>query len=70
MATITVEAYQCDSCGHIWLPTGKIPKQCSKCRSRAWNVGLSAKSLADSIPGVALASSLERAVVADEYSQV
>jgi hypothetical protein len=25
MATITVQAYQCERCGHIWLPRGPGP---------------------------------------------
>ena len=38
MASIQVEAWKCDLCGHIWIKQpGVIPKQCAKCRTRVWN---------------------------------
>ena len=38
MASITIEAWKCDLCGHIWIKqAGVIPKQCAKCRTRIWN---------------------------------
>jgi len=38
MACITIEAWKCDLCGHVWLKqAGVTPKQCAKCRTRIWN---------------------------------
>jgi rubredoxin len=40
MSIVRVEAYQCDRCGHMWLPRKgrKIPKFCPACHSPLWNV--------------------------------
>ncbi len=40
MAVTTVQAWECDLCGYVWLKVaGRDPKQCPsrKCRSRSWN---------------------------------
>jgi len=47
MGRASVNAYQCDRCGHIWLPKtwdGKpkslnklLPKVCPACKSPYWN---------------------------------
>jgi predicted Zn-ribbon and HTH transcriptional regulator len=39
MARIKTDAYQCERCGHIWLPrkTEKEPIVCPKCKSPYWN---------------------------------
>jgi predicted Zn-ribbon and HTH transcriptional regulator len=39
MAKVKVDAYQCERCGHIWLPRNKVdePKVCPKCKSPYWN---------------------------------
>ena len=40
---MTVKAWQCGSCGHIWLKSGVVPTHCAKCRSRRWNDGSKAE---------------------------
>ena len=37
---VTVTAWKCEACGHVWIAGETIPPQCvsSKCRSRKWNV--------------------------------
>jgi len=39
MATVWVECWKCDQCGHRWIKTENWPTQCasSKCRKRSWN---------------------------------
>jgi len=40
MGKTTIEAFQCDRCGHAWLPRLKIdeePTICPKCKSPYWN---------------------------------
>ncbi|MCH8833248.1 MAG: hypothetical protein IIA81_03040 [Thaumarchaeota archaeon] len=40
MGKTTLEAFQCDRCGHAWLPRLKIdglPTICPKCKSAYWN---------------------------------
>jgi rubrerythrin len=40
MAKITIEAYKCERCGHIWAPrktTKEEPKVCPKCKNPYWN---------------------------------
>lgn len=39
MARIKTDAYQCERCGHIWLPrnTEKEPIVCPHCKSPYWN---------------------------------
>jgi hypothetical protein len=37
MSIITVEAWKCDLCGHVWIKTDVKPKQCAKCRTRIWD---------------------------------
>ena len=40
MSRVTVDAWQCDECGHRWLPEGKQkPLRCPsrKCRSVKWD---------------------------------
>ena len=37
MGKVTVEAWKCDLCGHVWLAGNTHPKQCAKCRTRVWN---------------------------------
>lgn len=41
MATVTVEAHQCQRCRWIWLPrykdVGTRPKVCPKCKSYVWD---------------------------------
>jgi len=35
---ITVWGYQCERCGHEWIPRGKMePKICPKCKSPYWD---------------------------------
>ena len=37
---IQADAWQCGSCGHVWLAGSEVaPKQCAKCRRRDWNSG-------------------------------
>ena len=38
---ITIEAFQCSRCGHIWKPRQGLdrkPKVCPKCKSPYWDV--------------------------------
>jgi len=48
MAKVTVTAFQCDVCGHPWLPKDetKLPERCPSrsCRSVSWNKSASAAS--------------------------
>lgn len=37
MTFLTVKACKCDQCGHEWLPSVDLPKQCAKCKSYKWN---------------------------------
>ena len=40
MAKITLQGYQCERCGHQWVPrqeTTEEPKVCPKCKSPYWN---------------------------------
>lgn len=40
MPIITVEAFQCTRCGHIWKPRKGVdrkPKVCPKCKSPYWD---------------------------------
>ena len=39
MTKITVNAFKCDRCSHVWCPRNKddIPKTCPKCRSPYWD---------------------------------
>jgi predicted Zn-ribbon and HTH transcriptional regulator len=40
MAKITLHGYQCERCGHVWVPRTKIddePTICPKCKSPYWN---------------------------------
>jgi len=37
---ITIEGYECERCGHEWIPRTKIrfnPIICPKCKSPYWN---------------------------------
>jgi DNA-directed RNA polymerase subunit RPC12/RpoP len=44
MGKVTVEAYKCERCGHIWIPRKydagkkKDPIICPKCKSPYWNM--------------------------------
>lgn len=31
------QAAVCDACGHVWLPSGELPRRCAKCKSTQWN---------------------------------
>jgi predicted Zn-ribbon and HTH transcriptional regulator len=46
-----LDGYQCDRCGHEWLPREKAvdPKVCPKCKSPYWNTPRKAK--AREVPG-------------------
>jgi predicted Zn-ribbon and HTH transcriptional regulator len=38
MAEITLKGYQCERCGHKWVPREEeFPKVCPKCKSPYWN---------------------------------
>jgi len=39
MGKIQIPAYQCERCGHIWIPrkSEEEPKVCPKCKSPYWN---------------------------------
>lgn len=39
MAELLIPGYQCDVCGHSWLPRAGFPLQCARneCKSRKWN---------------------------------
>lgn len=40
MGETTIKAFQCDRCGHAWLPRLKIdekPTICPKCKSAYWD---------------------------------
>lgn len=36
---VTVEGYQCERCGHIWVPRKRTeyPTICPKCKSPYWD---------------------------------
>lgn len=39
MAKILLEGWQCERCGHKWVPregTGVVPKVCPRCKSPYW----------------------------------
>ena len=39
MAKISIEAYKCERCGHVWVKRGRVePKVCPKCKSPYWNI--------------------------------
>lgn len=40
MPIVTVDAYQCARCGHIWLPRDpkKRPVNCAKCKNAYWDI--------------------------------
>lgn len=40
MATVFLECWKCDQCGHRWIKGELWPAQCAKCRSRRWNADL------------------------------
>jgi len=33
----TGDIYLCEACGHRWLPGGKVPARCAKCKASGWN---------------------------------
>lgn len=35
---IKVKGFQCERCGHIWIPRKNIIKVCPKCKSPYFNV--------------------------------
>ena len=40
MGETTLPAFQCDRCGHAWIPRLKVeqePALCPKCKSAYWN---------------------------------
>jgi predicted Zn-ribbon and HTH transcriptional regulator len=40
MGKVTLQGYECDRCGHKWIPRSKIdetPTICPKCKSPYWN---------------------------------
>lgn len=42
MARVTVEAFRCERCEHVWVPRSKDakdeePRVCPKCKSPYWN---------------------------------
>ncbi len=38
MAKVTVEAWKCERCGHVWMPRDEAkPKVCPKCKSPYWD---------------------------------
>ena len=37
MATVWVECWKCEGCGHRWIKGELYPAQCAKCRSRKWD---------------------------------
>lgn len=38
MARVRLWGFQCERCGHEWLPrTGEEPRVCPKCKSPYWN---------------------------------
>ena len=46
MPTITIEAFQCTRCAHIWKPRESVkqkPKVCPKCKSPYWDTPRRAK---------------------------
>lgn len=40
MSVLTVQAWKCDACGHVWLADPK-PRRCSKCKKLTWDRGMS-----------------------------
>jgi hypothetical protein len=38
---LKVEAFQCDLCGHVWLPRNRkdVPKACARCKNPNWDKG-------------------------------
>lgn len=38
MAKVTLSGWQCERCGHIWLPVSEEePRVCPRCKSPYWN---------------------------------
>ena len=38
MATVWVECWKCELCGHRWIKVpGREPSHCSKCKRRGWH---------------------------------
>ncbi len=38
MGEVTVTAFKCERCGHVWLPkTERRPTICPKCKSPYWD---------------------------------
>jgi len=38
MAKVMLSGWQCERCGHIWLPTSQEePRVCPRCKSPYWN---------------------------------
>ena len=38
MAEITIKGFQCDRCGHQWVPREEdYPRVCPKCKSPYWD---------------------------------
>jgi predicted Zn-ribbon and HTH transcriptional regulator len=41
MADITLKGYQCERCGHKWVPRevgGDRPRVCPRCKSAYWDI--------------------------------
>jgi uncharacterized OB-fold protein len=39
MGEITLKGYQCERCGHKWVPREEeFPKVCPRCKSPYWNI--------------------------------
>ncbi len=54
MATVWVECWKCDVCGHRWIKGEVWPDTCasSKCRSRRWNSAAKSAPVVDPVRGV------------------
>lgn len=52
MATVWVECWKCDECGHRWIKGEVWPTHCasSKCRKRSWNKNGGVSELANERP--------------------
>jgi ribosomal protein L37E len=38
MGELTVKAYKCERCEHVWVPTSDVkPRVCPKCKSPYWD---------------------------------